>query len=150
MFAVRLTCSRLISVGRTGPTGSAKSPRPPHFVRRTTPDHAAGRGPLSTPPTPSRLRQDPVESALGCLRSLVFSGTHPMISDGPPADQPRQIVDVLLHGLLSEHHPEETSAVTAGARDPPAPYLSAAYGRPSAAVVGLQLIATVVRCTCPA
>jgi AcrR family transcriptional regulator len=48
-------------------------------------------------PDESRLRVPPAELA-HVLRLLIFSGTHPMISDGRPLT-PEQIVAILLDGL---------------------------------------------------
>jgi AcrR family transcriptional regulator len=48
-------------------------------------------------PVASRLRRPPAEAA-AILRTVTFSLTHPMLSDGQ-LSSPTQIVDLVLHGL---------------------------------------------------
>lgn len=86
--------SVLITIGRTGPRGE-RDPHPPH---RQAHDPIMPLVEDLFAPDADRLRQDPVQSAR-LLRSLVFSGTHPMISDGHLLTS-AQIVDLLLHGLV--------------------------------------------------
>jgi AcrR family transcriptional regulator len=60
-------------------------------------------------PDAAILRVDPQQAAR-LLRLLVFSGTHPLISDGQRLTA-TEIVDVLLHGVVDEdpplHHPRK-------------------------------------------
>jgi AcrR family transcriptional regulator len=53
-------------------------------------------------PDADALRVPPIELA-HILRLLVFSGTHPRISDGRPLTA-EQIVSILLDGVLAHHH----------------------------------------------
>jgi AcrR family transcriptional regulator len=74
------------------------------------PPGAAARTVLRRPPTsvealarlfePDRagLRRAPIDCAL-VLRAMTFAGTHPMMVEEPTP--PAEIVDVLLHGLLT-------------------------------------------------
>lgn len=48
-------------------------------------------------PDAEQLRRDPLDAA-ALLRAMTFAGTHPMMVEEPTA--PREIVDVLLHGVL--------------------------------------------------
>ncbi len=91
--------SVLMTIGRTAPAGE-RDPRPPH---RQAHDPIMPLVEDLFAPDAHRLRQDPVQSAR-LLRGLVFSGTHPMISDGQLLTS-TQIVDLLLHGLLSADGP---------------------------------------------
>lgn len=59
-------------------------------------------------PDANRLRRSPLDAA-ALLRAMTFAGTHPMMVEEPTA--PREIVDVLLHGVL--HSP-----ATADSADP--------------------------------
>jgi len=57
-------------------------------------------------PVADRLRRPPIEAA-GILRTVTFSLTHPMLSDGQPSS-PAQIVDLVLHGLAAPATTRET------------------------------------------
>jgi hypothetical protein len=48
-------------------------------------------------PVADQLRRSPAEAA-AILRTVTFSLTHPMLSDGQ-LSSPAQIVDLVLHGL---------------------------------------------------
>jgi len=54
-------------------------------------------------PDRERFRRPVVEVAR-ILRLLIFSGTHPMITEGRPLT-PEEIVDIVLNGVL--HHRQE-------------------------------------------
>jgi AcrR family transcriptional regulator len=66
-----------------------------------------------------RLLRVPAAELAHVLRLLVFSGTHPMISDGRPLT-PEQIVTILLDGLAVSTHPAG-SAGSAGFHPPTHP-----------------------------
>ncbi len=51
-------------------------------------------------PDRERLRFDPLDAA-SLLRSLAFAATHPILSDQKHS-APRQIVDILLHGIAQQ------------------------------------------------
>jgi AcrR family transcriptional regulator len=54
-----------------------------------------------------RLAYEPPDAA-GLVRTLTFSISHPILSDGRHSE-PKQIVDILLHGITTHPHPEERS-----------------------------------------
>ena len=83
----------LDALGWTGPPDRLKSP-PPRGINDAFRDAMVDL----IGPDASALRV-PAEELAHVLRLLVFSGTHPMITDGRPLDA-QQIVAVLLDGLL--------------------------------------------------
>ncbi|HYH31833.1 MAG TPA: TetR/AcrR family transcriptional regulator [Pseudonocardia sp.] len=88
----------LHAIGWTGPPDRLRQPPPSGIndafraavVDLVGPDEAALRVPAA--------------ELAHVLRLLVFSGTHPLISDGRPLDAP-QIVAILLDGLLAPEEP---------------------------------------------
>jgi AcrR family transcriptional regulator len=66
-----------------------------------------------------RLLRIPAPELAHVLRLLIFSGTHPLISDGRPL-VPEQIVSILLDGVAAPTHPAG-SAGSAGFHPPAGP-----------------------------
>jgi AcrR family transcriptional regulator len=91
--------SIVMAIGRTSPRGE-RDPRPRHNQAH---DPIMPVIEAIFAPDAHRLRQDPAQAAR-LLRLLVFSGTHPLISDGQrlSADE---IVDLMLHGILDDKGP---------------------------------------------
>lgn len=82
----------MVAAGLTRPPGAAAQ-----AVRRQPPTSVEAIARLFQPDA-AALRRSPLEAAM-VLRSLTFAGTHPMMVDEPTP--PSEIVDVLLHGVLS-------------------------------------------------
>jgi AcrR family transcriptional regulator len=104
--------SIISAIGRTSARGE-HDPRPPaDQAHDPIMPMIAG---IFAPDAP-RLRHDPAQAAR-LLRLLVFSGTHPLISDGHRLT-PAEIVDVLLHGILGTAG-SAADTRTAAAKPPP-------------------------------
>ena len=82
--------------------GWIRPPEPEELDRRPTPpaaiDDALRAAMIDIVGPDERLLRVPAAELAHVLRLLIFSGTHPMISDGRPLN-PEQIVSILLDGL---------------------------------------------------
>lgn len=94
----------IIAIGRTSPQGE-RDPRP-HDRQAHDPMMPIVEALFA--PDAASLRYTP-QRAARLLRLLVFSGTHPLISDGKQLS-PQEIVDVLLNGILHGSPPPRTCA----------------------------------------
>ena len=103
----------MVAAGLTRPPGAAAP-----SAQRRPPTSVEALARLFEPDA-HRLRRSPLEAAT-LLRAMTFAGTHPMMVEQPTA--PREIVDVLLHGVLhtrTDPAPTDPAALTNPAEQEP-------------------------------